>query len=148
MADANTRLCRTPDDHLAAEVRFRVRFFETDAMRIVHHAAYLTWFEEGRSAFTRALGYPYSRMEAEGISLAVTEVRVRYHRPARYDDEVAVTVILAEFPSRGMVFNYEVHRVADGELLVSGSTKHISVDREGRVVRFPDGVRAAMMAAE
>lgn len=147
MSDADIRLFRTPAGQLAAEVRFRVRFFETDAMRVVHHAAYLTWFEEGRSAFTRALGYPYARMEAEGVSLAVAEVQARYHRPARYDDEVGVTVVLAEFPSRGMAFRYEVRRVSDGELLVTGSTRHISVDVEGRVVRFPEHVRAALLNA-
>src|SRR5512132_3830036 len=117
MTDLNTRLFITPDGHHAVEVRFRVRYFETDAMGIVHHASYVTWFEEGRSAFTRAIGYPYSRMEAEGISLAVAEVNARYRRPARYDDEVVITAALTQLASRGMVFSYEVRRASDGELL-------------------------------
>ena len=59
MVDANTRPFTTAAGHPTVEVRFRVRYFETDAMGIVHHASYITWFEEGRSAFTRTLGYPY-----------------------------------------------------------------------------------------
>ncbi len=141
MIDANTRLVTTPDARPAAQVRFRVRYFETDAMGIVHHSAYITWFEEGRSGFTRAIGYPYSRMEQEGVSLAVAEVSARYHRPARYDDEVVVQAELTELGSRGMTFRYEVRRAEDDELLVTGSSKHISVDPQGRVTRLAPSLR-------
>lgn len=138
-------LLTTSSGHLAVEARFRVRYFETDAMGIVHHAAYITWFEEGRSAFTRAFGYPYSRMEQEGISLAVAEVSARYHRPARYDDEVLVLASLTQLGSRGMTFSYEVRRAADGELLVTGASKHISVDAQGRVRTLPSALREALL---
>lgn len=137
----NTRAYRNDAGQPVVETRFRVRFFETDQMGVVHHAAYITWFEEGRSAFTRAIGYPYSRMEAEGVSLAVAEVTARYHRPARYDDEVIVTTCLTAFLSRGMSFAYQVRRALDGELLVSGSSRHISVDQAGRVICIPAAVR-------
>jgi acyl-CoA thioester hydrolase len=143
MIDANANLLTTAAGHPAVEVRFRVRYFETDAMGIVHHAAYLTWFEEGRSAFTRAIGYPYSRLEQEGVSLAVAEVTARYHSPARYDDEVRVTAELLQVGSRGMTFGYEVRRAADGELLVTGSTRHISIDGQGRVTVLPKALREA-----
>lgn len=116
-------------------------------MGIVHHASYITWFEEGRSALTRAFGYPYARMEAEGVSLAVAEVRARYHLAAHYDDEVIVAACLEQVGSRGMVFSYEIRRAADGALLVTGRTSHISIDRQGRVVRLPDALRAAFTLA-
>lgn len=144
MIDSDTRLFTTSAGKPAVEVRFRVRYFETDAMGIVHHAAYITWFEEGRSAFTRAIEYPYSRMEQEGLSLAVAEMNARYHRPARYDDEVLVVAALTQLGSRGMTFEYEVRRAADHELLVSGSSKHISVDRQGRVTLLPPTLKGAV----
>lgn len=137
---------RDADDNVVVETRFRVRFHETDQMGIVHHAAYVTWFEEGRSAFTRAIGYPYSRMEAEGALLAVSEVAARYHRPARYDDEVVVETCLTGLLSRGMNFSYRVRRAADGELLVSGSTRHIILDPTGRVRAIPEAVRERLLA--
>jgi acyl-CoA thioester hydrolase len=144
MSDTNTRLVTTSSGQPAVEVRFRVRYFETDAMGIVHHSAYITWFEEGRSAFTRAIGYPYSRMEQEGVSLAVAEVNARYHRPARYDDEVVVLAALAQLGSRGMTFTYEVRRSEDGELLVTGTSKHISIDENGQVTRLPQALRKTL----
>ena len=145
MPEANTQ-SRPQALKPVTEIRFRVRFFETDQMRVVHHAAYLMWFEEGRSAFTRAIGYPYSQMEQEGFSLAVAEVYARYHQSARYDDEVVVRVCLEELKSRGMTFSYEIRRAADDALLVTGSTKHISVDQEGRVKRIPPQIYERLAA--
>jgi acyl-CoA thioester hydrolase len=145
MTDLNTRLT-TVGGRPAVEVTFRVRYFETDAMGIVHHASYITWFEEGRSAFTRALGYPYSQLERDGVSLAVAEVTARYQRPARYDDEVQVTAALSQLGSRGMTFSYEVRRAADGELLVTGATRHVSIDAEGKVTLLPVALRERLTA--
>ncbi len=130
------------------ETRFRVRYHETDAMGVVHHAAYITWFEEGRSAFTRAIGYPYSQMAADGMDLAVVELAARYLRPARYDDEVVVSTCLRELRSRDLTFAYEVRRVADGALLASGSSRHISVDHSGRAIRILDAARQRLTGRE
>ena len=140
-------LSRDAEGRPVVETRFRVRYFETDAMGIVHHAAYITWFEEGRSAFTRTLGYPYARMEADGLLLALAEVHARYHLPARYDDEVTVVTTLDAFPSRGMNFSYAVRRVSDGALLVTGSTRQVAIDRAGRVQQVPSVIRQRILAA-
>ncbi len=137
---------RGPEDRPVVEARFRVRFFETDAMGVVHHTAYITWFEEGRSAYTRAIGYPYAQMERDGLSLAVAEVQARYHRPAAYDDEVVVRARLDELQSRGMTFSYEIRRASDDALLVTGMTRHISVDHHNCVKRIPDAMREKLVA--
>ena len=78
--------------------------------------------------------------------MAVTEVNARYHRPAVYDDEVRVIVCLEQLQSRGMTFSYEVRRASDGELLVSGMTKHISVDKRGQVIRISGAFREKLLA--
>lgn len=143
----STCLYRRPDGRAVVETRFRVRYHETDAMGVVHHAAYITWFEEGRSAFTRCIGYPYAAIEAEGIALAVTEVSARYHRAARYDEEVVVATRLEGLATRGMTFSYEVRRAADTALLVSGMTRHVSVGRDGRVKTIPEPMRSRLLAA-
>ncbi len=138
----HTRLYPDLDGHLAVETCFRVRYHETDAMRVVHHSAYILWFEEGRSAFTRAIGYPYARMEAEGVALAVTELCVRYRQPARYDDEVIVTTRLEQLRSREITFSYTVRRACDDVVLATGSTRLVAVDAQGHVRRLPDELRA------
>jgi acyl-CoA thioester hydrolase len=121
---------------------FRVRYHETDRMGIVHHAAYVTWFEEGRSAFTRALGYSYAKMEADGIGLAVSALEARYLMPAHYDEEVVIVTCLEAMRSRELVFSYEVRRGADERLLVTGVTRLISVDASGHVCSLPTALKS------
>lgn len=112
------------------ETTLRVRYAETDAMGVVYYGRYLEWFEVGRSEFMRVGGFPYSRLEAEGVFLPVVEVRCRYRRPARYDDLVTVrTAVTAVTPVR-LTIVYEIRR--EGELLAEGSTEHAFVDAQGR----------------
>ena len=68
--------------------RVRTRFAETDAMGIVHHAAYLPYLEEARVALLRHLGHPYTELRSEGVDLVVLEAFVRYRRPLHFDDVV------------------------------------------------------------
>jgi acyl-CoA thioester hydrolase len=74
--------------------RLRVRFAETDAMGVVHHAAYLPYLEEARVAYLRAAGRPYPAIRAGGTDIAVVEAHVRYRSPLRFDDLVDVHVRL------------------------------------------------------
>ncbi|MBN1197568.1 MAG: acyl-CoA thioesterase [Candidatus Aminicenantes bacterium] len=120
------------------ETTFHVRFAETDQMGVVHHAVYAVWFEEGRSQWMRARGRDYAEFDAGGINLAVTELRIRYHRPARYGRRVTVRTCMKSVRSRGMEVSYEVVDSDSGDLLVTGNTRHVSTDRSGRVVRIPD----------
>ena len=73
----------------------RVRFAETDAMGIVHHASYLPYLEEARVAYLRAIGHPYHEVRAAGADFAVLEVFVRYLQPLRFDEIVRVHLLLA-----------------------------------------------------
>ncbi len=129
------------NDRFVSQSRFRVRYAETDAMRIVHHSSYIVWFEEGRSEYMRQLGFPYTRLEEQGLYLAVTELRARYLRAARYDEEVVVETSIEELRSRGLTFHYRVLRGSDGALLAEGETVHVCIDDEGRPRRLPKDVR-------
>jgi len=120
-----------------AETTFHVRYAETDAMGIVHHCAYIVWFEEGRSAWTRQSGRPYSDFERAGYVLAVSEVGARYLVPARYDQRVTVRTRVTQVRSRLIRFEYEVFDAETGQLFVTGFSTHICLDREGKPTRIP-----------
>lgn len=69
----------------------RVQYVDTDQGGVVHHAAYLRFLEGARVELLRARGIDYRRFEIEvGKGLPVTEARLRYKRPARFDDALAV----------------------------------------------------------
>ena len=92
----------------AAEVTFHVRYAETDQMGIVHHSAYIPWLEEARSALSRQYGRSYADFEREGLGLAVTDLRVRYIQPTRYDRAVTVHIRVSRLRSRQVCFEYEI----------------------------------------
>ena len=128
-------------------LEFRVRYAETDQMGVVYHANYLVWCEIGRTEFIRTLGMSYAEMEHRGIGLAVSDLTMRYHAPARYDDLVRVTTTLADVRSRAITFDYLITRAASGDRLVSARTTLVALDPSGRPVSLPTEVRALFAPA-
>jgi len=122
----------------------RVTYAETDAMGIVYYANYLRWFEVGRTELMRSLGVAYKGMEEGGAFLPVSEVFCKYHASARYDD-VLIIETRVEFLRRASIqFSYRILRRSDETLLVTGSTLHAFVDREGKIVKVPALLRAKL----
>lgn len=130
-----------PKDRIVTETSFYVRYAETDAMRIVHHASYVVYFEEGRSDYLRQQGADYADFERDGFYLAVSEVHARYLRPAVYGQMLVVRCWIAELGSRGMTYEYEIVDSKTREVHVTGQTRHICITREGQVARIPAGWR-------
>jgi acyl-CoA thioester hydrolase len=121
------------------ETEIRVRFAETDMMGIVHHSNYLIYLEAARIDFTHQINAPYADLEAGGHSLAVTDIEIRYHAPARFDELITVYTWIADMRSRLITFAYEiVNDHKSRQLLVSAKTKLICVDHQNQVRRIPD----------
>jgi acyl-CoA thioester hydrolase len=120
---------------IQSRVQVSVRYAETDMMGIVYHGSYLPWFEIGRTTLLKEHGISYRQLEADGYRLPVLEVRVKYLRPAFYDDVLTIVTTLDEKPLLRIELAYEVRR--GDELLATGQTAHAFIDREGRPVRPP-----------
>ena len=115
----------------------RVRFAETDAQGIAHHASYLVWFEEARVALLAAVAGGYPAIRARGIEALTTGVEVTYDPAAVFDDVLTVHVRCPE--ARGARFRFEYVVERDGERIATGSTRHATVDATTRrPVRVPD----------
>jgi acyl-CoA thioester hydrolase len=124
------------------ETRLRVRYVETDQMGVVHHANYLVWMELARVEWCESRGFQYKDMERdEGVFLAVVEANCRYLRPARFDDHISVFSVVEEANTRVAKFAYEIRRTPDQELLATGFTKHVYVNREMQRSRLPEKYR-------
>lgn len=139
-----------PPHPLSCSVEFRTRYAETDQMGIIHHANYLAWCEIGRTDLIARLYKPYAEVEKDGILLAVTEVALRYHASARYDELVRVTTWIDDLRSRAMGFSYLIERVEkDGSTtrLVTARTGLTPIDRSGRPQKLPAHVLAAFKGA-
>lgn len=129
----------------AVETTFRVRYAETDASGIVYNANYLVWFEVARGEFFWQQGRDYHRdVESRGFEWPVTEASLRYLAPARYGELVTVRAWVEELQSRSLKIEYDVRNAQTGQTLCTGWTKHLNVDREGRVRIIPDELREIM----
>ncbi len=112
----------------------KVQYYETDMMGVVHHANYIHWMEEARIDFMDRMGFPYKRMEAEGVLSPVKSIQVNYLKPCTFGDEVDITVGVKEF--NGVVITMMYDMRVNGEPVFSGTSEHVFLDREGRFVRM------------
>jgi acyl-CoA thioester hydrolase len=129
---------------MTTDTTFHVRYAETDQMGIAHHSSFVIWMEEGRSAYMRAVGSDYADVERSGYFFAVTEVHARYLAPAHYGERVTIRTWLEDIRSRSLTFAYEVVLTDTGQLLATGQSKHVCIDRDGRVATIPAQWRAAL----
>lgn len=127
------------DETFVAETLLRPRFSETDAQGVVYHAHYIVYFEVGRTDYIRQReGTSYAAMAAQGYHLAVTDINVRYHRPAVYDQELRLLTRLTEVKSRSLTFAYELQDAGDATRLVTGTTRLICVNGAGKAIQLPE----------
>ena len=125
----------------------RIRFAETDAQGIAHHASFVVWLEVARVAYLARHAGGYQAIRDRGIEALTTEVssaitalrtstrRSRSGRAAR--------------TCAGLASRYEYRVERDGELVADGYTRHATVDRETyRPTRVPAWLAEAIATAE
>jgi len=129
-ANASPHLEGPPFTH-----RLRARFAETDAMGVIHHAAYLGYLEAARVELLRAVGHPYDAVRASGIDFAVVDVHVHYKRPVVFDDQVSVDLWVCGASRAAFEIAYVV-RVGDQQC-ATAVTRHAAVGPDGHPRRLP-----------
>jgi acyl-CoA thioester hydrolase len=119
----------------------RVRYNECDAQDHVFNANYLLYFDVILTELWREALGSYDALTADGVDLVVAEVEVRFRAPARFDDELDITLEVERLGNTSMVSAIEIAR--DGKTLAEGRIVHIFVcaDRLGEKATIPDRVR-------
>ncbi len=98
----------------------RVRYAETDQMKVVYHGNYAQYFEAARAEAIREMGLTYREMEQMGIVMPVVELHCKFLRPALYDDLLTIKTQLRELPTDHRIeFHHEVYNET-GKLLTIG----------------------------
>mgnify|MGYP002335947135 FL=1 len=142
----------------------RVRYQETDQMGVVYHANYLNWFEIGRTEMIRTMGITYLELESRGLLLPLTDVEMKFRLPALYDNWISIYTRITDYSTVRCQFESQIRRRSivdvqperilepglalesetepkqsiepNGELLVSGVTKHVWLNRSWKAVRI------------
>jgi acyl-CoA thioester hydrolase len=131
----------------AFSTEVRVRFAETDAQGIAHHAVYLVWFELARVDYLARFRGGYPELQTEGLEALTLDASLTYRAPARFDDRLLVYARCDDVRGARFRFEYLVER--DAATVAVGSTGHACVDATTlRPRRLPAWLAAAIADAE
>ena len=99
----------------------RIHYALTDKMGVVYHSRFIELFEISRNEAIRNLGVTYKEIESMGLVMPVTELNIKFLRPAFYDDLLTVKTILKKLPEdHKIIFFHETYNEAQ-QLLNTGS---------------------------
>ena len=115
--------------------KLRVRYGETDQMGYMYYGNYAESYEVARVEMLRSLGLSYKEMEESGVMMPVVELHCKYLKPALYDEEISIKVILKAMPRARMHFYYELYN-EQNELINTGETLLVFVNMQTKRVCF------------
>ena len=113
-----------------------IRYAETDQMGVVHHCVYPVWFEVARTDMMDQAGYPYARIESEGIMLPVSHIDCDYISGAKYGETVTVHCFVEKLSIARLVLGYEVRRKGENEVICTGRSMHGWTDTQMNVINL------------
>ena len=125
----------------------QVRFAETDAQGIAHHAVYLVWMEQARIDYLARFQGGYPALRTAGIDALTLETHVRHLAPARFGDRLQIGARCGEL--RGARFRFDYALSLGERTVAEGWTTHACVDSATfRPTRVPSWLAAAIREAE
>lgn len=122
--------------------RFEIRVYyeDTDFSGAVYHAAYLHFFERGRTEFLRAEGIHHSELAKDGVAFAVRSMEIEFPRAARIDDLLVVDTAVVEVSGARLTLDQSIER---GDELITRARVVVVAVKDGRAARLPKPVLAA-----
>jgi acyl-CoA thioester hydrolase len=121
----------------------RVRYGECDPQGIVFNPNYLLYFDVAFTELWRAAVGPWQEMVERGVDAVVAEANVRFHAPARYDDELRLPARVTRLGTTSITTRIDVLR--GEELLVEGELRHVCVATDTWAkTDLPEWVRAGL----
>jgi acyl-CoA thioester hydrolase len=138
-------------------ITIQPRYSETDQGGVVHHNVFAVYFEMGRTELLRANGLAYKDLEAAGVFFVIAELRVKYRRPAFYDEKLELLTTCTNVTASKVEHSYKLTRppkgenspasalaaeskadTATGEVIAEGSSVLACVDSAGKIRRMPE----------
>lgn len=116
----------------------RVRYAETDPMRYVYYGNYATYFEVARVELFRSLGISYDEIEKMGILLPVSEYKIKYLKPALYDQILNIKTSIKTKPGVRIIFDYEIYNDVDEKITEASTTLFFLRANDNKIIKCPD----------
>ena len=109
-----------------------IQYYETDKMGITHHSNYIRFMEEARIHFLKEAGWPYDKLEEEGVISPVVSVSCDYKKTTTFPDELEITVAVLDVSPVKFKFGYTM--TVAGTIVCTANSTHCLLSREGRPI--------------
>ena len=116
----------------------RVRYGETDPMKYVYYGNYAEYFEVARVELFRNLGMSYDEIEKRGIFLPVSEYKIKYLKPALYDQLLEIRTYVKKIPGVRIEFDYEIYNEENIKITEASTTLFFLDSKTNKIVKCPD----------
>lgn len=117
--------------------RFPIRIYyeDTDFSGNVYHAAYLKFFERGRTEFLRDEGIHHSELAGQGLAFAVRAMDIAFDGAAHIDDLLTVTTEVAALSGARLTLTQAILR--DDVVLTRATVVVVAIKTSGGAARMP-----------
>lgn len=121
---------------IISHTTLRVQYCDTDQMGFAHHSNYVKYFELARMELLRNIGIPYISIEEAGFIMPVVDVKIHYHKPAFFDDDLRIETRFPSLKGPRILFLYKISN-QEGRLICEGETTLAFAGRESRKACHP-----------
>ena len=111
---------------ISAEITLTTQFGDVDPMHVVWHGTYVRYLEQARSALMDAVGYNYLEMNASGYVWPIVDLHIKYVRPIRLLQKVAITAEIIEYENR-LKIAYLCRDLVTRDVLTKASTIQVAL---------------------
>ena len=116
----------------------RVRYGETDPMKYVYYGNYAEYLEVARVELFRTIGMSYDEIEKRGIWLPVSEFKIKYLKPALYDEILEIHTKIIKKPQVKIDFEYEIFNIKKEKITEASTTLFFFDSALNKVTKCPD----------
>ena len=116
----------------------RVRYGETDPMKYVYYGNYAEYLEVARVELFREIGISYNDIEKRGFWLPVSEYKIKYIKPAFYDEILEIHTFVKKIPGVRIVFEYEIYNDSKQKISEASVTLFFLDAKTNKIIKCPD----------
>jgi len=107
-------------------------------MKYVYYGNYAQYFEVARVELFRSIGMSYNEIENQGIWLPVSDYKIKYLRPALYDQKLEIRTYIKKIPGVKIEFEYEIYNEDRVKITEASTTLFFLDAKTNRVIKCPD----------
>jgi acyl-CoA thioester hydrolase len=124
----------------------RIYYEDTDCGGVVYYANYLKYFERARTHYLEERDLSVAGLMSEGTAFVVVHAEVDYRSPARYGDLLVVDTVVSYVTAASFTFSHVIRKRESRRVVVEGSAKLVTTDRNGKVKRLDKRMVAVLQS--